>query len=349
MNLAWVDRSMTYCTTCLCAVVSSFVVSVSPALAEIEAPNAPPRGTDPLRGVQPFSVTLRFELGHDDNVQFVPDGTPFFGNGPTGATYVSFSATLDTVLFLGNVPIETSLNLGWREYGSSGGGSDDADIYDYAQYGLTFATPVSINGGMTTFRPYLTFGAETNNDGLEAIGSQSVELGTTVSHVVRPTLSFDGIARIAVTDFDVDFPGVATRNRDATFYELGGDIVMSSVDRKTKGELGIRLQKNDADGSDWDYEGIALSARLTRGFGKGVFGDFGVTHTMRSYKGGFTDIIPAGRSEENQTTVDAGLVFVLDARRSFDIGISHTRIAANNSAFEGDRTQLRAGFTLVLP
>lgn len=298
---------MRYIGTCFCAVVSSFVFSISPAFAEYEAPNAPQSGPDPLLGVHPFSVTLRFETGHDDNVQFVPDGTPFFGNGPTEAAYISFGATFDTVLVLGNVPIETSLNLGWHESGSSGGGSDDADIYDYAQYGLTFATPISINSGVTTFRPYLTFSAETNNDGLDAIGSKSVELGTTVSHDVSPTLSFDGIARIAVTDFDVEFPGIATRNRDATFYELGGDLVLTSADRKTKGSVGIRLQKNNADGSDWDYEGVALSARVTRGFGDGFFGDFGVTHSLRSYEGGFTDIIPAGRTEENQTTFDAGM------------------------------------------
>ena len=126
---------MRFLSKFFCAVPLSFVFNVSPALAEYEAPNAPTGALDPLRGIQPFSVTLRFEIGHDDNVQFVPDGTPFFGNGPNEAAYASFNTTFDAVLSLGNVPIETSLNLGWHESGSSGGGSDDADIYDYAQYG----------------------------------------------------------------------------------------------------------------------------------------------------------------------------------------------------------------------
>ena len=319
-----------------------------------EVPGVPVPVFDPFA---PFFIDGRVSVfvGYDDNALLVPDAPPFF-SGDQDAPFAGVEYELTgRVQFDRDVAFGFSALAGGIGYGGSQPGgapdfvddpSDYSSVYASAELFLDIALPVA--GRPLNLRPAYRFGWEGGSD-VEAVGHRAHEVRLDASRKVAPGLELSAYGLSRAIDYDVEFPGSPSRERDGRYAEGGVALAYMFSQGRREARLGVSFADNDADGSDWDYDGWRVEGGLLTHVHGPVFADLGVGWESLDYRGGFTDIVPEGRWDSDVYDLTAEVIWAIDRDRSLSVGILHEIADANADEFSYDRTRVTARFSMRFP
>ena len=325
-----------------------------PALAEFETvASGAPVGANPFR-ISPVYGSVVLTFGHDSNLLLVPDAPPFH----TGEQAGNFALVTLTggVLF----PVSERLSFGAelsgtlvRTFGTQPAGTSGfvTDPKDYSRHVLQpkvwarFTWPVA--GGAFTLTPSYTYRLEAGSK-VHAVGSKSHILRLDAGYDLSANTELTAWVMHAKTDFDVEFPGQPTRNRDGDYTEAGLALRHYFNSNRSAFSLGLAVERNNAKGRDWQFDGTRVFAGIESHLGGRFFGDLTISLSDRDYQASFDDIIPGGRDNQRITQIDGTLSYVFDSRRAIDLTVTHTSFAANDPAFAGDRTVFGLSYVMNL-
>lgn len=307
----------------------------------------------------PFSGTLSFSIGYDDNVFLVSDLPPFF---PAGAKRDSLYAAFK---FSGVYarPIGPNTIAGISGEISGVKYLEDqrpafvvaaGDPDDYSRFTLhprlflthRMTTP---GGGTLSLTPSYAYRRE-GGASIDAVGLDSHQLRLDAAYSRDAVYSFGAHLLVAENDFDVSFPANPTANRDGTFYELGASVRIKPRPSHAL-TLGAALQHNDSKGSDFRYDGLKVYANYDTHLGRAYFGSFGASFSTRDYSTGFAALAPGivPRRDQQVLSLTASVLKPLDSRRAIQGLIAYDNYASNSPAFSGDRMRAEISYVLSLP
>jgi hypothetical protein len=289
--------------------------------------------------------------GFNDNVLFVADQSLFF---PPGGEQAASFATL-SIGAAYEWPGSGTLSFGviggisaTRYFGEQPAGmlpgTDDPSAYSNAAVSATLFARYSPGGpgGRLEILPSYTFRHESDAD-VEALGLTSHQLRLDARYQASPQLRIDGHVLIQDNDFSVVFPQ-PTRSRDATYSEAGLGLVYVAEPGGRTFRVGIAMEHNDADGSDWSFDGIRLSAGISGPLARNLFGAFDVSYTDRDTGMGFTDLLAVGRTDQTLTSATGRLVYRLNETSSIQASVTYLDVSANHPAFSGSSVMGMIGY-----
>ncbi|WP_306044754.1 hypothetical protein [Nioella sp. MMSF_3534] len=281
--------------------------------------------------------------GFNDNVLFVADQSLFF---PPGGEQAASFATL-RIGAAYEWPGSGTLSFGviggisaTRYFGDQPAGmppgTDDPSAYSNAAVSATLFARYSPGGpgGRLEILPSYTFRHESDAD-VEALGLTSHQLRLDARYQASPQLRVDGHLLYQNNDFSVVFPQ-PTRDRDADYTEAGLGLVYTTAPGGVAFRAGIALEHNDANGSDWSYDGLRLSAGISGPLAANLFGALDVSISDSDTGMGFTDLVAGGRTDQTVTTLTGRLVYRLSETGSITATVTYHDVSANNPAFSGN-------------
>jgi hypothetical protein len=281
--------------------------------------------------------------GFNDNVLFVADQSLFF---PPGGEQAASFATL-SIGAAYEWPGSGTLSFGvlgglsaTRYFGEQPAGmppgTDDPSAYSNAAVSATVFARIRPGGagGRLEILPSYTFRHESDAD-VEALGLTSHQLRLDARYQASPQLRVDGHLLYQNNDFSVVFPQ-PTRDRDADYTEAGLGLVYQTAPGGVTFRAGIALEHNDANGSDWSYDGLRLSAGISGPLAANLFGALDASISDRDTGMGFTDLVAGGRTDQTITTLTGRLIYRLSDTGSITATVTYHDVSANNPAFSGD-------------
>lgn len=321
------------------------MASAHETVPSVAPPEALPRGQ--LVG----QASLSF--GYDDNLLFVADQSLFF---PPGGEQAASFATLglgaayewpgsDTLSFGVFGGLSATRYSGDQPAGMPPG-TDDPSAYSNASVSATLFARITPggSGGLLEILPSYTFRHESDAD-VEALGLTSHQLRLDARYQASPQLRVDGHLLYQNNDFSVVFPQ-PTRDRDADYTEAGLGLVYTTQPGGAVFRAGIALENNDANGSDWSYDGVRLSAGISGPLAANLFGSLDASLSDRDTGMGFTDLVAGGRTDQTITTLTGRLVYRLSETSSITATVTYRDVNANHPAFSGDSLTGAIGYAL---
>lgn len=302
----------------------------------------------------PVGGSASVYFGYDSNVPLVPDMPPFYPPGAReGYPFAGVSVHLraeqvvdDTLSYGGVLDISGRYYLGSQHAGfvaTAGEGSDYSRILVQPQLYLRKRYELN-NGRSLELTPSYAFRFE-HGKNVEAIGLRSHQLR------LDGRLNFDADTRLDAfmlyTDdtFDVTFPGLPRRERDGNYAEIGVSLRHKFAGGRRAVTVGATFDTYDAEGIDWNFDGFGVFAGIEAHLGGRFYGTAMLSYFDRNYDGSFSDIIPGGRTDQGITILEAGLIYIVDARSAVRLDIRAENYSANHAAFEGDRTEVALSYT----
>lgn len=321
------------------------MASAHETVPSVAPPEALPRGQ--LVG----QASLSF--GYDDNLLFVADQSLFF---PPGGEQAASFATLglgaayewprsDALSFGVFGGLSATRYSGDQPVGMPPG-TDDPSAYSNAAVSATLFARITPggSGGLLEILPSYTFRHESDAD-VEALGLTSHQLRLDARYQASPQLRVDGHLLYQHNDFSVVFPQ-PTRDRDADYTEAGLGLVYTTQPGGAVFRAGIALENNDANGSDWSYDGVRLSAGISGPLAANLFGSLDASLSDRDTGMGFTDLVAGGRTDQTITTLTGRLVYRLSETGSITATVTYRDVNANHPAFSGDSLTGAIGYAL---
>lgn len=300
---------------------------------------APPEALPPGQLVGQASLSF----GYNDNLLFVADQSLFF---PPGGEQAASFATLGV-----GAAYEWP-GSGTLSYGVLGGisatrhfgdqppgmppGTDDPSAYSNAVVFATLFARITPDGpgGRLEILPSYTIRHEADAD-VEALGLTSHQLRLDARYQATPQLRIDGHLLYQNNDFSVVFPQ-PTRDRDADYTEAGLGLVYTTQPGGAVLRAGIALEHNDANGSDWSYDGVRLSAGVSGPLAGNLHGALDASVSDRDTGMGFADLVAGGRTDLTITTLTGRLIYRLSDSGSITATVTYHDVSANHPAFSGD-------------
>ena len=335
-----------------CLTVLGLIGGANQAKA-FETASSSPGDHSSLFSLSSFTHGISTGLGYDSNALLVPSGTPFFpivGQQDsvfvTGSYFFNYTRYVSDTLswgISGNASVVGMLS-GQPGIAVPGvGQTSDYNRFTF-QPKVFLRYNVPLEGGRSfSLTPSYSFRYEAAD--IAAIGSKSHQLRVDARYGLSRKARIDGHILYADNSFNVFFPGLPTRVRDGEYTEFGLSYRRKFNNGKQAFRLGLVTEDNDSTGNDWKFDGTKVFAGLETHLGGRLFGDFGVAYTERDYNGGFTDIIAAGRWDQDITDLSAKFTYVIDARRALIFEASHSDVNANHPAFAGSSNKVGITYT----
>ena len=316
-----------------------------------EAPSSIRPASTFLFDPKPLAITVRLWGGYDSNYPLVADAPTYWDPaGETespvaGATFnLSTFHRFNTFNQIGaNVRID---GVTYTANGNAGlanasvGSEYDLFVVNPSIFYRTIL-PMPIANHLT-----LTYGLRTEiGHNIEAIGLGSRQFDARVDILASKDWSFFADIYTTHDDFSVTFANPDS-NRDGEYLSIsaGGRYSFNSQ-HSSMGFSGGRVE-NNAKGRNWDFDGWFVSGDLRSVLANRLSGHVGLRYEDRDYRGGFIpDVGAPGRTSEQITTVDAGMVYVLDEIFSVDAGVSYQNVDGNMPAFSSSRWKATVGLT----
>jgi hypothetical protein len=326
-----------------CALCCAGMASANETVPAVAPPDALPMGQ--LVGQASLSY------GFNDNVLFVADQSLFF---PPGGEQAASFATL-SIGAAYEWPGSGTLSFGvlgglsaTRYFGEQPAGmppgTDDPSAYSNAAVSATVFARIRPDGagGRLEILPSYTFRHESDAD-VEALGLTSHQLRLDARYQASPQLRVDGHLLYQNNDFSVVFPQ-PTRDRDADYTEAGLGLVYVVEPGGRTLRAGIAFEHNDAEGSDWSYEGIRLSAGIGGPLARNLYGTLDISYTDRDTGMGFADLVAAGRTGQTITSLSGQLVYDVNDAGAIFARLTYQDVNANDPAFSGSAVTGMIGY-----
>jgi hypothetical protein len=186
---------------------------------------------------------------------------------------------------------------------------DDPSDYSNAVYSATVYARFAPGGpgGQLELLPSYTLRHESDAE-VEALGLTSHQFRLDARYQATEQLRVDGHLIYQQNNFSVVFPQ-PTRDRDATYTEAGLGLVYVVKPGGRTLRAGLAFEHNDAEGSDWSYDGIRLSAGIGGPLARNLYGALDIRYTDRDTGIGFTDFVAAGRTGQTIISLSGQLVY----------------------------------------
>lgn len=321
--------------------------------ADFETLSSQPAPTGNPFSTASFSGGVSLTFGYEDNVFLVADESVFFPAGAdTASGYVEVVGWIGDELRLSEtMTVGAVVTIGSRSYSAVQNPdfaltADTFSFYDRLSFEPRLYLRITPDDRWT-FTPSLTFRSEDAE--LAAIGLASHQLRLDASYAYSAQTRVDGYVLVARNAFEVDFPGIASRDRDGSYYAAGIEVRHALPGNRQAFTLGLEIEHNDSRGSDWDFSGYSLSAGFDTHLGGRFYGLFGVSYDDRQYDGSFADLAPTGRTSQQIVTAEAGIIYVIDRQYAVRADLRHMAYDSNTPAFAGDATEASISFVMTFP
>lgn len=235
-----------------------------------------------------------------------------------------------------------------RYYGEQPGGVpafvDDPSDYSNAVYSATVYARFAPGGpgGHLELLPSYTLRHESDAE-VEALGLTSHQFRLDARYQATEQLRVDGHLIYQQNNFSVVFPQ-PTRDRDATYTEAGLGLVYVVKPGGRTLRAGLAFEHNDAEGSDWSYDGIRLSAGIGGPLARNLYGALDIRYTDRDTGIGFTDFVAAGRTGQTITSLSGQLVDRFTESGTIRARLTYQDVNANDPAFSGSAVMGMIGY-----
>lgn len=318
------------------------------ALADFEAPSAspPPSASSPSQ--RPWDLSVRFAVGHNNNVQLVPDVTTFPADGKTAANYFLSQAN-GVYRFYNSDKVTSGLTLGvsslWHEDKlqsvSQNWKFDDYDFYTFNP-GIysSYRHSLSGNPAALTFS-YSYLKEDGHNEDLAALGLSSHNIVVAESIALNRDLVLTATLSLGWDDFEVRFPANPTMNRDGnrSGIDVGVRYWMGEGLHNVSANIGYI--NNDAKGADFKYDGYNLRLRFESGALQPVWLAAEVKYSDRDYNAN----APLGRDYQRITTTQLQALWPISPHWSADLYYKNDQYDSNLSNYETDANQYGVGIS----
>lgn len=327
--------------------VCTILLFAHDAPADFESPSSGATMQSDSDGGRPWDLSIRAFIGHNNNVQLVPDTTFFTGGNEsvyTGVTIkgayriiedrewtVGFTGQLEQLFYLNN---------------DAGGGGR---INDYNLFTLT--------PGVFVVRRYELFGLPASTQAsyqfrfeegkdVAAIGLESHTITTITAVMVQPDLQVTVTSVYGWDDFDVTFPAPGLNDRDADRRAISVAGKYWWDERRRNVSLTYTVAENDSEGQNFDYDSEGINARfethvqgplwmaIETGYRHGVY---------RGFISGF--VPPPGRREQDAYHVGVQGIWVISRVVSVDAFYRFEQYDSNTSQFESTVHNAGGGIT----
>jgi hypothetical protein len=331
-------------------VIAASLLGISPAMADFESPPASSTPAPQSLSARPWDLSIRGSLGHNDNVQLVPDVTTYPAGGSTRASYFALQGSGAYRLYQ-TPTLVTGATLSfsslWHEdkMQTPGMKFSDYNFYNvnpgvYATYRFRLGyRPATLTGSYDYLKE------DGHNEALHALGLTSHTLKLAGSVQLDSTLSLNASLAQGWDNFEVTFPDPALDNRDGsrTALDLGVRYWMSGGRHNLS--AGIGYVNNNAKGRNFDYDGYNARFRFETAVLRPVWLAAEIRYGDRDYHG-FIGFIPApGRNAQRITTTSLQALWPIDRHWSADVFYKHDQIDSNQAEFEADANAFGAGLS----
>ncbi|MCP5368690.1 MAG: hypothetical protein H6907_20265 [Hyphomicrobiales bacterium] len=317
------------------------------ALAEFDPPAPQPPPASPPQG-RSWDLSVRASAGHDNNPVLATDVT--FYTGHRDSNYYSaqimgewrFWQTMDwTAGVTGNVDV-----VRYTENKDPGqvNAPDEynlnaIDLGAYLRHHFkVMERPASVGAayGFTSESWRTHLGSLVTNEvtvDVAASPFQNVEVGASVD--------------VAFNNYEVRFPAPMLNDRDSRSTRLGGFLRYWFRPGLTSLTLNAAYTNTDAQGSNFDYEGNSVGARLESQIFGPVWGAIEYSEDWRDYENGFVAaFIPSpGRTSMDIITVSMRVLWVIGPNLIADLYFTETEYDGNMPQFDTVREQYGIGLT----
>ena len=332
-------------------VIAASLLGVSPAMAEFESPPASSIPSLESLSAKPWDLSIRGSLGHNDNVQLVPNVSTYPPGGSTSANYFSLQGN-GAYRFYQSPTLVTGATLSfsslWHEDKMQ---TPDWNFSDYNFYNVNpgvYATyrfrlgnrPATLTGSYD----YLT--EDGHNEELHALGLTSHTLKIAGSVQLDRNFSISASLAHGRDSFEVEFPDPALDSRDAnrTALDLGMRYWLGGGRHNLS--AGIGYVNNNAKGRNFDYDGYNLRARFETGVLHPVWLAAEIKYGDRDYRGFTSFFIPApGRNYQKTTSTSLQALWPINRHWSADVFYKHDQYDSNQAEFEADANAFGTGLS----
>ncbi|HPG28960.1 MAG TPA: hypothetical protein PLW10_25230, partial [Myxococcota bacterium] len=291
------------------------------ARAEFES-STPAPSTNPRDSARFWDLSIRPFIGFDDNVQLVPDASFFDG---------------DTSSFFGGLDVDGSLRFFENEHWTvaaaaslqnvwyaedqpdpTPGVNDDHDDYDLAAVHPTASVGYRDVIAGKPVRIGTSYAFRFEDGEVHAIGLEAHTFGLSASADLTRKLAVTLAYAHEWNRFDVSFPSNSLNGRDSDLDRVD----VSARYRFDRGRrsitIGYGFAKNDADGSNFDYEAHQVSAKLSSHLIASLWGQVDFSARIADYDGPGFGFIPVRRKEQEVFGYGVALVWVFCPNLSAD-------------------------------
>lgn len=321
--------------------------TVVPAGADYEVPSAPAPSSGLGDAARPWDLSTRAFIGHNDNVNLVPETTFFVGE--TDSLYTGLTVDGEYRYQVNEqLTIRPRMRFDqlWHKETQpmTPGPNDDANEYDLtvlhpsvtAEYSFQLANrPSTFNAG---------YDFRSEDAPISAIGLKSHALRAKMATMVCPDLELSAGYAHAADDYSVTFPDPDLNDRDAKRNIVTAGGKYWSNQRLSSIGLTYQFTDSDSEGSNFQYFSNGIIGRVESQLIGPLFGALQMGYSHYDYDGFISGFIPApGRKEQDIYANSLQLVWVLTRNLQIDVYWNHKEYEANISQFNANVDDLGLG------
>jgi hypothetical protein len=324
---------------------------VSPAWGDFEAPAPPPNVPPPSAEARPWDLSIRAFVGYNDNVQLVPDSSPFFVGDHKSAVMglqVRGLWRLEPMDGLTITPV-VQLEQTFHTDDAQSVGTPNVSTNDANDYDLTVIAP-GLEGryafavtGLPAFVS-LRYDYRYEEADVHAAGLDNHTVTGVIGISATPQLELSLAYAHTWQDFDLVFPPTGLNGRDADLDTITATATYRFT-RRCSLDVSYQYLNNASEGTNFDYESHGVRARFETHLVGPLWGA-----VMGGYRRGdymtYTGFVPPpGRTRQDIYDVGVQLIYVIDRHWSVDVFYQHSTYESNSAVFEADENIVGAGVT----
>lgn len=312
-------------------ITAGLVFGLSSGLrADFEAPGPGP-DLDVMTGDsdRAWNFWVRTFVGYNDNVQLVPDAGVIPADQESGYFGLSAQGSYD-FFSQGNFSAGAALRLDQTYHFDSSGGATAANNFD-----LTVVEPaLYLNYRNDDWFARVTYSYRWEDADTTAIGLSSHNLGVKVGTELNDCLHAEFAWTHGWDDYDTPGVGVAERNgeRDRISFSL----IRPADSYAPRMILRYSYLNNDADGSNFRYDGHELMFRVEMPLTEKIAVAAQVSYAELDYSTGV-------RSEQDVLGAQLQVVYQIDDNWSADFYYSYLDLDSDATFFRGARNNVGMG------
>ena len=280
-------------------------------------------------GDRDWNFWVRTFVGYNDNVQLVPDGVFFSADQESG--YVGLSAQGSyRLLNNGNINAGAAFRFDQTFHFESSRGAAAPDNFD-----LTVFEPLLyLNYTSDSWYGRLTYSYRWEDAKSTLLGVSSHNIGLMIGTEINPCLRGELSWTHGWDDFHTRGAGVAERDGERDKVSLS--LIHQAADNAPRFILRYSYLDNDADGSNFRYDGYELAFRVETP----LTNDLGVVAQVS-----YTDIdySTGGRNEQELLRAGVRFVYVIDQNWSADVYYDYLDIDSDSTFFRGSQNNVGVG------
>jgi hypothetical protein len=338
--------------TALLAVVGLTGFTFSQAtLADFESPAGGSYISAYPAQARPWDLSIRASLGHNDNVQLVPDATTF-PTGPGARFDASYTALqLNGGYRFVNTATHT-LGFAMSAEGLWYENTNQTPVWEMSDYNISTANPALYGtwrflalGRPASLTASYDFRWEEGQN-VHAIGLHGHTLKLDGGVFVQPNVRLSATYSLSDNDYGVTFPTPSLNSRDAirNAIDLGMRVWFDNGLRNVS--LGLFYVDNDAEGSNFAYDGGGLRGRFETQLVGPVWLALDMRYASNDYAGFTSAFIPApGRRYQDILATGARLLWPINRAWAADVFYTREGYDSNQPEFESDVHVYGAGMT----